>query len=164
MGITLAGLTGQGQVQAPGVAKGKKVKIEHEGREDAPALTAAHAESEGFMDAAQAGHAQDARKAIAGLEAEPGPGTSAEPGTIAPEDFRRPYVQEGHAARSPVAEAPRVPPEQMPPEGRGILTPIALSAVPSVASAGGPAAQGIAQHMARSGATAGRPPIPTGSA
>jgi hypothetical protein len=104
---------------------------------------------------------QGVRKAgIAGLEAERGPGTSMQPGKIEPEDFRRPYVEADHAARSPLAEPPRVSP--LPPRGRGILEPLPQSAVAHVVG-GGPAA-GLAAHQARVNATSPVIPVPSGSA
>jgi hypothetical protein len=125
-------------------------------RKDREALTPAHAAYEGFVEAGCAGEGhcdsrpltgEDARKAIAGLEAEPGPGTFREPGTIGPEDFQRPYVETGHASRSPTAAPPNVNP--LPPEGRGILRPIELPGTPVVVGHPGPMAATLAAHQAK---------------
>jgi hypothetical protein len=109
------------QVQQEMAAAEKRRKA----RKDHAALTPAHTADEAFVEAGcgPEGHcdaapmgAGDARKAaIRGLEAKRGPGTSMEPGKIGPEDFQRPYVEAGHAARSPLAAPPRVSP--LPPEG-----------------------------------------------
>jgi hypothetical protein len=110
-----------------------------------------------------------ARKAIAGLDAEPGPGTFREPGTISPEDFRRGYEHPGHAAPSPQSGPPcdfPVPQGQPAAEDftRAYLQPGHAAASPAVRDSGmpqhapsplpqvhgtGPAAAGIAAHMAR---------------
>jgi hypothetical protein len=133
-------------------------------------MTAAHAADEAAMEAECAGEGhcddrplaagEDARKAaIPGLEAERGPGTSLEPGSIVPEDFQRPYVETGHASRSPLAGPPNVNP--LPPEGRGILRPVELPGAPVVAGHPGPVMATLRQHQAKAQM---RPVIPPGSA
>lgn len=126
-------------------------------------LTPAHAADEAALEA-QCGPdgrcdskpvtGEAARKAIAGLEAEPGPGTFPKPRTIRPEDFRRGYLEAGHAARSPMAAPPNTAP--LPPAPRGVLTPVQLPGTPAVTGSAGPAMQGIAAHQAR--AVTSRPP------
>jgi hypothetical protein len=80
---------------------------------------------------------------------------------IGPEDFQRPYVEAGHAARSPLAAPPRVSP--LPPEGRGILTPLPQSAVVQVVGTG-PVVEAMSMHQSRAAATMPRMPVPGGSA
>jgi hypothetical protein len=109
------------------------------------AATSAHA-------AARAG---ESRKNFADRGATPGPDEPLEPGKPEPQDYRRPYVEAGHAARSPMAEPPRTSP--LPPMGRGILTPIELSGVPVVAGHEGAFTSAARVHQARVNV---RPPIP----
>jgi hypothetical protein len=138
-------------------------------------MTPAHAADEAAMEAACAGEGhcdsrpltgEDARKAI---EAQRGPGTFREPGPISPEDFRRDYLDAGHAAPSPLHQPPRdfpVPEGQPAAEDftRGYLQPGHAAASPAARDSGmpqhqlsgslavhgtGPAAAGIAAHMAR---------------
>ncbi len=145
-----------------------------DGRSREP-MTPAHAADEAAMDAQCAGEGhcdtrpvtgEDARKAI---EAQRGPGTFREPGPISPEDFRRGYLDAGHAAPSPLHEPPRdfpVPEGQPSAEDftRGYLQPGRAAASPAVRDSGmpqhapsalaqvhgtGPAAAGLAAHMAR---------------
>jgi hypothetical protein len=92
----------------------------------------------------------------------PGPGDFRQPGRVEAEDFRRPYIGEGHAAASPLAGPPNQSP--MPPVGRGILTPVALPGMPTLAGSDGPIVASMAAHQARSAATAPRIPVPEGAA
>jgi hypothetical protein len=88
-----------------------------------------------------------------------GPGTFTKPGAVTPEQADRPYISDGHASRSPVGGPPDVSP--LPPQGRGILTPLAMPGLPAV-SGTGPIAETMARHKARAIST--RPPIPGGAA
>jgi hypothetical protein len=137
------------------------------------ALTAAHAAEEAGMEAMRGengrsdgdGEAEAARKAIADIGCEPGPGVFGEPHDMAPAgSYDRPYLHDGTAAPSPMHQAPN--PNPLPPEGRGILTPLPQSAEAVVAGPGlnGPIMQGMAAHQARAGATMPRMPIPGRSA
>ncbi len=118
-------------------------------------LTPAHAADEAALAAecSPAGRCdsepvtgEDARKAIASLEAEPGPGRVMQPGHVEPEQFDRPYLEADHPARSPLA-----------------LEPLPQSAVAQVVGSG-PAAAGMAAHQARVSATSPVIPVPRGSA
>lgn len=120
------------------------------------ALTAAHAADEAALEAdcAGAGRCEDApvsaegaRKSIPGIEAEPGPGSFREPGTIGPEDFGRGYLDAGHAAPSPQQGAPNVAP--LPPAHPGVLMPIQMPAAPEIAGHNGPIVQAMAAHQGR---------------
>jgi hypothetical protein len=135
-------------------------------RKEREALAPAHAASEGFVEAecGPDGHcdtapmaAGDAGKAVTDRGATPGPGTSPEPGSITPEQAQRPYLQEGHASRSPLAGPPRQNP--LPPAGRGILQPVELPGTPVVAGHAGPMMSTLAAHQAKAQL---RPPIPPG--
>ena len=151
--ITISGM----QQQMADLEKRRK----HRAREP---ITPAHAADEAALEAqcGPDGHCdskpvtgEDARKAaIPGIEAEPGPGTSTQPGQIKPEDFRRPYVEAGHAARSPLAQPPRESP--LPPAERGVVTPVQLPGMPVLAGHNGPIVQAMAAHQAR--AIPSRPP------
>jgi|HubBroStandDraft_6_1064221.scaffolds.fasta_scaffold00231_25 hypothetical protein len=132
-------------------------------------LTDAHVSARAEMDAACAGDgrcedgpvaADDAPKGVGHLEAAEGPGRG-----LAPHDmpdagaYDRPYLDAGHSAPSPQHQPPRTAP--MPPEGRGILTPIELAGAPVVVGSAGPMMTTLAAHQAK--ATL-RPAIPRGSA
>jgi hypothetical protein len=79
---------------------------------------------QGHLDAMGA---EEASKFAA--EAQPGPDRSMQPRPVQPGMFDRPYIDDGHAAESPQAEAPRENPmPQVPP---GIVTPITLRAAPA---------------------------------
>jgi hypothetical protein len=84
-----------------------------------------------------------------------GPGTPRMPGRPEPDDYRRGYLGAGHGAPSPVAQAPRTSP--LPPQERGILTPVELPGTPAVAGNPGPLTDAVAVHRAR---VTLRPPIP----
>ena len=88
-----------------------------------------------------------------------GPGEPVQPGHLEPEDLRRGYLEQGHAAESPQGEPARTP--VLPPHGRGILTPVELPSTPAVAGHFGPMVHGLAQHQAQ---VTMRPPIPAGEA
>jgi hypothetical protein len=137
----------------------KKVKIKHElvgdeGRDlrDGEALTLAHAEAEAEHAAMAEAARDDARKSIPGLEAAEGPGTFTEPDGIAAEDFRRPYLDQGHGAESAQAQGPNVSPLQH--AQPGMLRPlehVAWDAIPTVAGHGGPIVDTLRQHQGRAG-------------
>lgn len=129
--------------------------------EEPPALAGARDAAQAEMNAGHA-EAEAARKAIAGLEADPGPGSFREPGAIEPQQFSRPYLDTGHSAASPQHGPPNLSP--MPPEGRGILTPLELSAEPVVVGSAGPITASMAQHRARAAASMPSMPIPRGAA
>lgn len=119
----------------------------------APGATAAHAAAEAELDAAERESA--ASKATG---AEPGPGTFREPARPPePQDYRRGYLDEGHAAPSPQAAPPNAAP--LPPHGRGILTPAELPSAPLVAGHAGPMTTTLAAHQAKAQL---RPPVPPG--
>jgi hypothetical protein len=109
-------------------------------------------------------HAREASKAIRDIGATDGPGRFTEPedGMPEPDHFDRRYLSEGHAAASPQQGPPNVSP--LPPEGRGILTPLPQSPVPAVAGHAGPITDTIKMHAARAAAEMPRMPIPRGSA
>jgi hypothetical protein len=140
-------------------------RVGHAPAAEAPGLTAAHAVAEAETTAggdATAGRAAGAGKASCeNLDATPGPGRFGEPGTIEPSDFRRRYLEAGHAAVSPQHGPPTADP--LPPEGRGILRPLRFPSAPEVAGTG-PGVAAIAQHVARAQSTAGVIPDPGGAA
>src|SRR4029077_11569636 len=111
----------------------KKDRPERTGNDPAsevpPAVTGAHDMAEGRRDAMEA--AEPARKAYRDVGAHQGPGHRMQPGTVAPEQFSRPYMDQGHAADSPQAGPPTANP--MPPRPPGVLTPIVLPGTPMAA-------------------------------
>ena len=70
-------------------------------------MTGAHEAAEAEM---AAGEHDRADKARLGEEVEPGPGSFREPGQIGAEQFTRPYIGEGHGARSPKHQMPNAAP------------------------------------------------------
>jgi hypothetical protein len=113
-------------------------------------ITVTGMQNDGEQAAMASGEAGGACKSIADQRgATPGPGTAPEPGTIAPEDFGRGYLDAGHAANSPMAGPPNTPP--MPPIPRGVVTPVQLPGVTEHAGHGGPIMQALAAHQARAG-------------
>jgi len=133
------------------------------------ALTSAHEADRAGMAAECAGQGRcedgpmigdGASKGVGHLEAEPGPGHG-----MAPQDmpdasrYSRPYLDAGHSAPSPMHQPPNAAP--MPPEGRGILTPLEMAAAPVVAGNPGPMTASMAAHQAKAQM---RPLIPRGSA
>jgi hypothetical protein len=139
------GSVSQWQAQMAAIEKKRKIKIK---TDDDEALTPAHVAAIAEAEA-MARDSDDARKAYQDRGITEGPGAFTEPGTPAPEDFARPYLDTGHAARPPRYGPPNVAP--LPPAQPGILTPLPASAVPSVVGAG-PIAQAMAAHGARVGA------------
>ena len=138
----------------------KKSKGKHHGRGQAEGgqapLTPAHAVAEAEMAQSGRPDAEAACKAaIPGLEADPGPGRFTEPGLPGAEAFSRAYLDAGHSAPSPQQGPPNVAP--VPPGPLGVLTPLQMSAVPTVVGSG-PVVQGLAQHQAR--AAQSMPPMP----
>jgi len=148
-------------IQAEVAEKGRKakikVKLEHEGGEghdlrdgEPPALTGAHEAARAGLDAERA---EAARRTIAGLEAEPGPGTFGEP--AAPggaSQFDRGYIDAGHGAASAQSQGPNVSPLQH--AQPGLLRPlehVAWDAVPTVAGHGGPVTDAMRVHQGRAG-------------
>jgi hypothetical protein len=100
-------------------------------------------------------------------DAEPGPGTYPEPDGIAAQDFRRPYLEQGHGADSPQSTSPaQFPVPPAPPQpgefGRGYIAPghaadspvnsgltVPQPLPPSLAQVhgSGPIAAGLAAHQ-----------------
>jgi hypothetical protein len=142
----------------------KKPKGKHRGQAEGrrEPLTAAHAADRAQVEAecGPDGQCDDrpvtGKAAIAGLEAEPGPGAFTEP-VFPPgaEAFARPYLDTGRAAPSPQQGMPNTAP--LPPQHPGILAPLPQSAAAAVVGTG-PAAAGIAAHQAR--AAQSMPPVP----
>ena len=106
-------------------------------------MTGAHEAAEAEM---AAGEHDRADKARLGEEVEPGPGSFREPGQIGAEQFTRPYIDEGHGARSPMHQMPNAAP--LPTPRPGVPTPVQLPGVPTVTGSG-PGVQSIAQHSVR---------------
>jgi hypothetical protein len=135
---------------------------------DGGALTSAHTAAEAEMaemDRDKGPDEEAARKAIADIGCTDGPGMFGEPHDMAPAgSYDRPYLGDGHSAASPMHQAPN--PNPLPPEGRGILSPLPQSAEAVVAGPGvnGPIMQGLADHQARAASTMPRMPMPRGSA
>ena len=134
-------------------------------RRKAEPLTAAHAADEAEMDAecAGAGRCEDApvpagpaSKAIADLGCtDPGAGTMSPHDMPDAGEFARPYLDAGHSAPSPQHQPPN--PDPLPPQGRGILEPLRISADPVVAGSPGPMMATMAAHQAR--AAQSMPPV-----
>jgi len=90
------------------------------------------------------------------LNAQEGPGEPVQPGHPDPADAHRGYIESGHAAASPQHDPPNQSP--LPPHGRGILTPLEMSAEALVVGHAGPLPDAMATHQAR--AAAMHPPMP----
>jgi hypothetical protein len=149
----MIGSVTEAQAQMAAIEKKRKAKIKLEVERNGEPLTMAHAAAEGEQAAIE--REQAGKAAIPGIEAEPGPGRFAEPGRPGAEQFSRPYLSTGHGARSPQSGPPNAAP--IPPPQPGVLTPLQMSAVPTVVGTG-PVVQGLAQHQARAAAT--MPPMP----
>jgi hypothetical protein len=142
----MIGSVTQAQQQMAAIEKKRKAKVKVEIEREGEPLTMAHAVAEGEQDAM----ARDASKAITGRELNPGPGSFAEPSAPAePGTYSRPYISEGHGAESPMARPPNTSP--LPPQARGQLAPLPMSAAASVTGTG-PVARAIAAHQARASA------------
>jgi hypothetical protein len=147
----MIGSVSDAQAQMLAAEKGRRKRAQRE-REaadrtgqpggEAPGLTAAHDAAEAEMAAGD----DRAAKAMTGQGVEAGPGTFTEPGTIESQQFRRPYIHDGHAAPSPLHQDPTVAP--LPPQRPGVLVPVQLPGSPAVAGTG-PIVQSMAQHQAR---------------
>jgi hypothetical protein len=147
--------------------KRKKDKKDREAS-DREALSSAHAVAEAEMAEMNRGGGPDAgaaRKAISDIGCTDGPGVFGEPYDMPPAgSWDRPYLGAGHSAPSPMHQGPNANP--LPPEGRGILSPLPQSAEAVVAGPGinGPVMQGMAAHQARAASTMPRMPVPGRSA
>jgi hypothetical protein len=145
-----------------------KAKKDREDKKDREALTSAHTVAEAElaeMDRGDGPDAEAARKAIAGIDAEPGPGIFGEPSDApAAGSYDRPYLDTGHASRLPQAGPSNTAP--LPPQARGILEPLPQAAEAVVAGPGanGPIAATMKQHQARAMATSPVIPVPRGAA
>lgn len=97
--------------------------------EEPAVVTGAHHMAEGYRDGmADEG---DSQKGFAERGAVEGPGHNDEPGHAEAGDFRRGYIDAGHAADSPQAEPPRRNP--MHHGAPGVLQPIVLPDAPFAA-------------------------------
>jgi hypothetical protein len=147
--------------------KDRKDRERETGSGDSP-MTPAHEVAEAEMvemGRDKGPDAEAARKAISDIGCTDGPGMFGEPHDMPPAgSYDRPFLDAGHSAPSPQHGPPNTSP--MPPQGRGILTPLEQSPVPVVAGPGlnGPIAATMAAHQARASATMPRMPIPGGAA
>jgi hypothetical protein len=119
----------QAEVLAAEKGRRKREEAERDRRDQAADEmpdTGAQAVAEGHLAAIAA---EEASKFAA--DAHPGPDQSMRPRPVQPEMFDRQYIDAGHGAESPQAQAPRENP--MPPVPPGIMTPIALRAAPAAA-------------------------------
>jgi hypothetical protein len=137
-------------------AGAREIAAAHLAREQAEAER--HSAETGAHDSARAQHGASKNYRDRGISEGPGHGT--QPGHLEPEDIGHPYISEGHAAPSPMAEPPRENP--MPPWPRGVPRPVELGGNPGVAGHPGPLTEAVAAHRAR--VTTAIPPIPQGEA
>jgi hypothetical protein len=157
----------QAEMNAEKRKKDKKDRERETGSGDSP-MTSAHEVAEAEMAEMNRGDGPDAeaaRKAISDIGCTDGPGVFGEPHDMPPAGaYDRPYLGGGHSAASPMHQGPNANP--LPPEGRGILTPLPQSAEAVVAGPGinGPVMQGMAAHQARAASTMPRMPVPGRSA
>ena len=72
--------------------------------------------------------AQQALKMATDAHGQPGPGQPMMPGHAEAEQFARPYIGEGHAAESPMAEPPRMSPVRH--DAPGLVQELAMPGAP----------------------------------
>jgi hypothetical protein len=137
------------------------------GSGDSP-MTSAHEAAEAEMaemNRDSGPDAEAAQKAISDIGCTDGPGVFGEPRDTPPAgSYNRPYLGGGHSAPSPQHQGPNANP--LPPEGRGILSPLPQSAEAVVAGPGinGPIVATMKQHQARAMAANPMIPVPGGAA